>query len=98
MPTRLLGPLLALLVVIVLGIASRPACAADFAKYIWEFPVSQDVALPAERQWLLDDLRCEIDAVLTAGHLAPYYFNAGDLHHEGYFLYVAPGRMITTLA
>jgi hypothetical protein len=72
--------------------------ADDSTKYIWEFPSASEVALPAERQWLLDDLRSEVEKVLVAGHLAPYYFNAGDLHHEGYFLYVAPGRIATTLA
>jgi hypothetical protein len=55
------------------------------------------VQLPAGKQWLLDDLREEVDRILAAGHLAPYYFNAGDLHHEGYFLYVAPGRVLGTL-
>lgn len=72
--------------------------AGEFDKYIWEAPAAEAVKLPEDRQWMLDDLRGEIDKVLTAGHLAPYYFNAGDLHHEGYFLYVAPGRIITTLA
>src|SRR5258706_5567010 len=77
---------------------ARAADAPDFSKYIWEYPTFTKINLPADNQWLLDDLRTEIDKILTAGHLAPYYFNAGDLHHEGYFLYVAPGRMITTLA
>lgn len=74
------------------------ATAQDFSKYVWEFPEADNIQLPADRQWMLDDLRLEIDKVLSFGHLAPYYFNAGDLHHEGYFLYVAPGRIITTLA
>jgi len=78
--------------------ASHGHGADEFSKYIWEFPAATEVTLPADRQWLLDDLRAEIDKILMAGHLAPYYFNAGDLHHEGYFLYVAPGRIITTLA
>jgi hypothetical protein len=74
------------------------AWAQDFSKYIWEFPAARDIRLPADRQWMLEDLRAEVDKVLAAGHLAPYYFNAGDLHHEGYFLYVAPARILTTLA
>jgi hypothetical protein len=68
-------------------------------KYIWQYPRANSAQqLPSDQQWLLDDLRAQIDQVLSAGHLAPYYFNAGDLHHEGYFLYVAPGRIVTTLA
>ena len=74
------------------------AAGLDVAPYLWEKPATTDVQLPADRAWLVTDLRTEIDKVLAAGHLAPYYFNAGDLHHEGYFLYVAPGRIITTLA
>ncbi len=72
--------------------------AEDFDKYLWQRPAVTAIQLPPERQWMLDDLRAEIDKILAAGHLAPYYFNSGDLHHEGYFLYVAPGRIITTLA
>ena len=74
------------------------ALAQDDSRYVWEFPEAADIRLPADRRWMLDDLRLEVDKVLAAGHLAPYYFNAGDLHHEGYFLHVAPGRIITTLA
>ncbi|MHB1035378.1 MAG: hypothetical protein ACYC35_11340 [Pirellulales bacterium] len=78
--------------------AADAATGREFDKYIWETPATASVQLPADRAWLLEELRGEIDKVLAAGHLAPYYFNAGDLHHEGYFLYVAPGRIITTLA
>jgi len=79
-------------------LSARAAGAPDFSKYIWETPTISNIQLPAEKQWLLDDLRLEVDKIIAAGHLAPYYFNAGDLHHEGYFLYVATGRIITTLA
>ena len=90
-----------LLVATAVVAAQQPARSAgtlNVSKYLWEFPVAASIKLPADRQWMLDDLRTEIDKVLASGHLAPYYFNAGDLHHEGYFLYVAPGRIITTLA
>ena len=90
-----LKPLVAIAILISLTFG---AAAQDYAKYIWEFPETADIQLPAGKQWLLDDLRLEVDKILAAGHLAPYYFNACDLHHEGYFLYVAPGRVITTLA
>ena len=80
------------------ALVSTAATADDYAKYLWEFPVANTIRLPDQRQWMLEDLRAEVDKVLEAGHLAPYYFNACDLHHEGYFLYVAPGRIITTLA
>ena len=80
------------------ALVSTAATAEDYAKYLWEFPVANTIRLPDQRQWMLEDLRAEVDKVLEAGHLAPYYFNACDLHHEGYFLYVAPGRIITTLA
>jgi len=83
---------------IVMTFSLAAARAQDFSRYIWEFPQSSNIQLLADKQWLLEDLRLEIDKVLAAGHLAPYYFNAADLHHEGYFLYVAPGRIITTLA
>jgi hypothetical protein len=92
------------MIVAVAQIALWACCAAnglaadDYGKYLWEFPETAEVTLPAERQWLREELRTEIDKVLAAGHLAPYYFNAGDLHHEGYFLYIAPGRIVTTLA
>src|SRR4029453_9180740 len=85
-------------ITILAGIGASSHGADDFSKYIWEFPEAAPISLPADRQWLLDNLRTEIDKVLAAGPLAPYYFNAGDLHHEGYFLYVASGRIVTTLA
>ena len=78
--------------------AVRPAGAQDYAKYIWEFPQASEIKLPADKQWMLEDLRAEVDKILAAGHLAPYYINTGDLAHEGYFLYAEPGRIITTLA
>lgn len=77
---------------------STAAATEDYAMYLWEFPVANTIRLPEQRQWMLEDLRGEVDKVLEAGHLAPYYFNACDLQHEGYFLYVAPGRIIITLA
>jgi hypothetical protein len=86
------------LIAVVLALGAHAALAGGYDKYLWEAPTAAPVALPADRGWMLEDLRAEIDKILTAGHLAPYYFNAGDLHHEGYFLYVAPGRIITTLA
>src|ERR1043165_2595260 len=86
------------LVLLVFGLVTWSAAAEDFSKYLWEFPVVTEIHLPADKQWMLTDLREEVDKILTAGHLAPYYFNAGDLHHEGYFLYVAPGRVLSTLA
>jgi hypothetical protein len=78
--------------------SARAADTPDFTKYLWEFPQATEVKLPASRHWMLEDLGAEVERIVAAGHLAPYYFNAGDLHHEGYFLYVAPGRIITTLS
>jgi hypothetical protein len=89
--------IMAMLIALV-AVQVRAADIPDFSKYIWEYPVVSKIELPSDKQWLVDDLRTESDKILAAGHLAPYYFNAGDLHHEGYFLYVAPGRIITTLA
>src|SRR5512146_2914918 len=91
-------PSTAVLAIAVALTAADAAPGQEFDKYVWESPAASTVRLPTDRAWLLDDLRGEVDKVLAAGHLAPYYFNAGDLHHEGYFLYVAPGRIITTLA
>src|SRR5262245_6774988 len=93
---RIVGTLSSLVALLALNAAA--AQGHDFEKYLWEYPSTTAVRLPADRQWMLDDLRAEVGKVLDAGHLAPYYFNAGDLHHEGYFPYVAPGRIITTLA
>lgn len=70
----------------------------DFSKYVWEFPEASQIQIPADKQWMIETLREEVGKILGAGHLAPRYFNSGDLHHEGYFLYVAPGRIVTTLA
>jgi len=86
------------MVLLTLLTAQEVPAAEDFSKYVWEYPTSSKIELPADKQWLRDDLRIEVDKILGTGHLAPYYFNAGDLHHEGYFLYVPPGRLITTLA
>ena len=94
MKTRLTITIAVLLAWLGAGVAK----AQDYSKYVWEFPQASQIKLPADKQWMVDDLRAEVNKVLQAGHLAPYYYNSADLHHEGYFLYVAPGRIITTLA
>ncbi|MCX8155952.1 MAG: hypothetical protein N3J91_05820 [Verrucomicrobiae bacterium] len=65
-------------------------------RYAWEFPVAED--LPAEQTaWLRAELIEQIDDVLKAGFLTPWRVNHADEAVEAYFVYLEPGRIVTTL-
>jgi hypothetical protein len=69
----------------------------DVDRYAWEFPAaSQITEAPVTR--LRAELVEQVDDILTAGNLTPWRVNHADEHTDGYFVYLEPGRIITTLA
>ena len=71
--------------------------ALDVNRYAWEFPVSADV--PAAQVTLLQSQLIEqVDDVFAAGNLTPWRVNHADEVSDAYFVYLEPGRIVTTLA
>ena len=69
----------------------------DLDRYAWEFPavsaIPQDQAADLKSQ-----LTEQIDDILAAGSLTPWRVNHADEFTDAYFVYLEPGRIITTLA
>jgi len=69
----------------------------DLDRYAWEFPavtaISQDRVADLKSQ-----LTEQIDDVLAAGNLTPWRVNHADEFTDAYFVYLEPGRIVTTLA
>jgi hypothetical protein len=69
----------------------------DFDRYAWEFPST--TAIPPDQ---VADLKLQlteqIDVILAAGNLTPWRVNHADEFSDAYFVYLEPGRIITTLA
>ena len=80
-----------------LVILSTSARGFDLDRYAWEFPavsaIPQDQAADLKSQ-----LTEQIDDILAAGSLTPWRVNHADEFTDAYFVYLEPGRIITTLA
>ena len=71
--------------------------ALDVDRYAWEFPVTTDI--PAAQVTLLrTQLIEQVDDILAAGNLTPWRVNHADELTDAYFVYLEPGRIVTTLA
>jgi hypothetical protein len=71
--------------------------ALDVNRYAWEFPVTTDI--PATQVTLLQSQLIEqVDDILAAGNLTPWRVNHADEVSDAYFVYLEPGRIVTTLA
>jgi hypothetical protein len=69
----------------------------DLDRYAWEFPAV--TAIPQEQVAdLKSQLTAQIDDILAAGNLTPWRVNHADEFTDAYFVYLEPGRIITTLA
>jgi hypothetical protein len=80
-----------------LTLLGRTGNALDVNRYAWEFPVTTDV--PAAQATLLQNQLIEqIDDILAAGNLTPWRVNHADEVSDAYFVYLEPGRIVTTLA
>lgn len=71
--------------------------ALDVDRYAWAFPAATDIPDAAVAP-LKAELLKQIDDVLAAGHLTPWRVNHADEHSDAYFIYLEPGRIVTTLA
>jgi hypothetical protein len=71
--------------------------ALDTARYAWEFPVAFDIP-EGPVAALKSQLNEQIDDILAAGNLTPWRVNHADEMTDAYFVYLEPGRIITTLA
>lgn len=69
----------------------------DLGRYAWEFPAVS--AIPQDRVAdLKSQLTAQIEDILVAGSLTPWRVNHADEFTDAYFVYLEPGRIITTLA
>lgn len=69
----------------------------DLDRYAWEFPSVSPI--PQDRVTdLKSQLTAQIDDILAAGNLTPWRVNHADEFTDAYFVYLEPGRIITTLA
>ncbi len=80
-----------------LALLAGAAATLDVDRYAWEFPVSRDIPETATAA-LRTELLTQIDDVLAAGPLTPWRVAHADEATEAYFVYLEPGRIITTLA
>jgi len=71
--------------------------ALDVERYAWEFPVAEEIPA-APTAWLRTELLAQTDDILAAGFLAPWRVNHADEATDAYFVYLEPGRIVTTLA
>jgi hypothetical protein len=84
-----------ILVVVFLQVATQ-AFAIDITHYAWEFP---RVAGVTGADDMVQQLQEEVQKILDAGRLSPlraYFADIGTV--EEYWMYLEPGRIITTLA
>ncbi len=70
----------------------------DVDRYAWEFPAPASAIPEAPTAALRAELRHQIDDVLAAGFLTPWRVNHADEATEAYFVYLEPGRIVTSLA
>lgn len=71
--------------------------ALDIDRYAWEFPVTTNIPA-AQVAPLRSRLLEQIDDILAAGNLTPWRVNHADEFTDAYFVYLEPGRIVTTLA
>ncbi len=83
--------------IVVLTLPGATARALDVDRYAWEFPTVSHVA-EAQVASLRLQLVEQIDDILAAGNLTPWRVNHADERSDAYFVYLEPGRIITTLA
>ena len=80
-----------------LAILPTAARGLDLDRYAWEFPLV--TAIPQDRTAdLKSQLTAQIEDILAAGNLTPWRVNHADELTDAYFVYLEPGRIITTLA
>jgi hypothetical protein len=85
-----------LVVLLAVVAAARPLQAVNVTLYAWEFPIVAGVTNVDE---MTLRLREEVQKVLDAGRLSPMRVYYGDIANvEEYWMYIEPGRIITTLA
>ena len=73
------------------------AAPVDVHRYAWEFPVATGIP-DGPTSSLKTQLDEQIDDIIAAGPLTPWRVNHADEPSDGYFVYLEPGRIITTLA
>ena len=88
-------PFLSLLAVT--GAFGAPLQTLNVDRYAWEFPAATNIpAAPVAS--LKAELVTQIEDIVEAGSLTPWRVNHADEHTDAYFVYLEPGRIITTLA
>ena len=80
-----------------LNLLCVPGNALDVNRYAWEFPVATDIPA-AQVTALTSQLLEQVDDLLAAGNLTPWRVNHADELTDAYFVYLEPGRIVTTLA
>jgi len=83
--------------VAVLAFLGGTAGAVDVDRYAWEFPAATGIP-EAKVAALKTQLIEQVDDILAAGHLTPWRVNHADELADAYFVYLEPGRIVTTLA
>jgi len=71
--------------------------AVNVDRYAWEFPTTTDIP-EGQVSALETQLVEQIDDILAAGNLTPWRVNHADELTDAYFVYLEPGRIVTTLA
>src|SRR5678816_1253144 len=90
-------PIISFLLCLAVPAGFAMAANLDVGRYAWEFPIATDIpndAVASLRSQLVE----QIDDIVAAGHLTPWRVNHADEHTDGYFVYLEPGRIVTTLA
>jgi hypothetical protein len=85
--------------ILLVGLVILPdfARGLDLDRYAWEFPAA--MAIPQDQAVdLKSQLAEQIDDILAAGSLTQWRVNHADEYTDAYFVYLEPGRIITTLA
>jgi len=73
------------------------ARALDVERYAWEFPAVSNIPAQAAAS-LRAELWAQVEDILAAGFLTPWRVNHADEAADAYFVYLEPGRIITSLA
>jgi hypothetical protein len=95
MTARVVRPTLVLLTILS-TLSGRAMAGVDITKYAWQYPRVSGVT---GADPMIQQLQEEVQKVLDSGRLSPartYYADIGTA--EEYWLYLEPGRIITTLA
>src|SRR5262249_45640974 len=71
--------------------------ALDVDRYAWEFPAVTNIPA-AQMTSLTAQLIEQVDDIIAAGNLPPARVNNADELSAPYFVYLDPGRIVTTLA